>query len=760
MSIEHFSSNISKSAKSARRGASCADGAATRRGHNSELLPLRCSEEAAVGLRARELSSEILRGRGGEHDVLMYAPAGLHTITPAAGSGSIEITVTVDESTAAVLNASLAGMNARLFPQRCFIDKEHEGKEATAWPKEFFWSETGPDGQHAPGIYLKCELTSAGREAILGKTFRAFSPSITTDSGLKNKDIRPGQHLKIKAGKRGSPENPARIIGVVAPDIGTLTNLPAFHKILPLFAKESSPDRARSGQINQTATGAAVRETGSTQMNKKTEQELMQLRARKTQLEKDIPTLRAKDLTDAENVTEVNNAEAELRAVNAELQNHEMAEENDRLSNEIKIQREKDADAHIKAAVKRGAIPAKNLELQATWKQKLVQDPSNLVLLQSMASAPALLDQPRMIISPSGAQELRASNRDVLRRYVNHMNEKDHNAAAALYASEILSRVMQGDDIALRAADVTDTDLGTLAGTIVAQRALDLFTLEFGGLFNLITTDFSDQPGEFNGTTITRIIVIPAVESYHTTNGWVQGTPAKTTDVPITLDQHKGVPINFNSNILASTVRRLMDEQAPAASYALTKNMVDHLYSKILIATFTDPAPFAEAEVDFGRRTFGKVGRRFNPDGVPMTDRFALLNSDYHDALEQDPTITNLAVQQSRREEIITEARMPKIKNFQPIEAPNLPTTANMAAFFGHKSSLVVKSRVPNDYTSVLPGGASHGLVRLVKNQATGFTCMVVFYADHQKGFASFRIAGMWGCAAGNKEGGQIVTSA
>jgi hypothetical protein len=727
-------------------------------------LALRCVDagESAVALRAREFASE-LRANGSSPDgsqVLMYAPAGVHTITPAAGNGSIEITVAVDQNTAAVLNASLAAMNARLFPQRCFIDKEHERKEAAAWPENFFWSETAPDGSHAPGVYLKCQMTALGRQLIDGKIFRAFSPSITTDVGLKNKDIARGQHLIIKAGKRGSKENPARLNGVVPPDIGTLTNLPAFKEILPLFAKD-----ARGGQSNQPAAGAVLpglgRETGNANM-KKTDQELLTLRARKSELENQIPTLRAKDLTDAENVNAVNSAQGELDSIDAELRAHEMATENETLRTELRTNREKESDLAVKAAVKRGAIPAKNLELQASWKRKLVEDPTNSALLDAIPSAPALQQSNQRVIlqGPNGgSMEMRASNRDVLRAYCQHVNQKDHNAAAALYATEIVKRVLEGDDIALRAADVTDADLGTLAGTIVAQRALDLFTLEFGGLFSLITTDFSDQPGEFNGTTISRIIVIPAVETYHTVNGWVQGTAAKTVDVPVTLDQHKGVPINFNSNILASTVRRLMDEQAPAASYALTKNMVDHLYGKILIGTFTDPAPFAEAEVDFGRRTFGKVGRRFNPDGVPMTDRFALLNSDYHDALEQDPTITNLAVQQSSREEIITEARMPKIKNFRPIEAPNLPTTANMAAFFGHKSSLIVKSRVPNDYTSVLPGGASHGLVRLVKNQATGFTCMVVFYADHQKGFASFRIAGMWGSAAGNKEGGQIVTS-
>lgn len=754
MNIEHRASNIERSPRGALRGALA--GQARQRDVASHLA-LRCSEEAVV-LRAREFAVAWPEGRSGGAGarVIMYAPGGKHTITPMADQGSAQVTLLVDETTARVLNASLAAVNAKLFPQRCYIDKNHEGKEATAWPQEFFWSDASPEGSHAPGVYCRVELSALGQQMIEGKTLRAFSPSIYSDADLPKK-IKAGQHIAVAAGKRGSAENPARIVGVVAPDIGTLTNEPAFHKILPLFARDAS-----AGDLTKPAAGAAARETGNTDM-KKTDQELLTLRARKAELEQSLPHLKARDMTEAATVAEIQNAEHELNSINATLQAHEMAVKNEELSTALLAQRRKDAKEAVAAAVKRGAIPAKNAEIQQDWERRLVEDPSNLVLLQAMNGAPALQHpqtQNRIIIGPGGAQELRASNRDVLRRYCQAINEKDHNAASALYASEIAKRVLEGDDLPLRAADVTDADLGTLAGTVVAQRALDLFALEFEGLFGMIATDFSDSPAEFNGATNTRIVVIPAVETYHVDNGWVQGTKAKTVDVPITLDRHRGVPINFNSNILASTARRLFDEQAPAASYALAKDIVDNLYSKILAATFDDPEPFVEAEVDFGRRTFGKVGRQFNPDGVPVRDRFALINSDYHDALEQDPTITNLAVQQSSREEIITAGRMPKIKNFQPIEAPNLPTTGNMAAFFGHKSSLLVKSRVPNDYTAVLPGGAAHGLVRLVKNQATGFTVMVVFYADHQKGHASFRIAAMYGTAAGNTEGGVIVKSA
>lgn len=187
-------------------------------------------DENPVALQARDFSSEVKS----VSDRWMFAPGGVHTITPGAGEGSAEVTIKIDESTAAVLNASLAKLNEENSPQRAFFDKEHdEAAGATAWPKRFVWSESP-----VPGIYCEHEPTKFGEELVRGKVIRAFSPSFYSDAALPKKVAR-GQHVKIAAGKRGSPENPARMIGLVFPACGTLTNNPAFRKILPLFGKNA-----------------------------------------------------------------------------------------------------------------------------------------------------------------------------------------------------------------------------------------------------------------------------------------------------------------------------------------------------------------------------------------------------------------------------------------------------------------------------------------------------------------------------------------
>jgi hypothetical protein len=485
--------------------------------------------------------------------------------------------------------------------------------------------------------------------------------------------------------------------------------------------------------------------------------QLPALRAKKTELEEQLTTLRAQDQEDAAVAQQVQVKESELQTVTTQIEAHELRARNATLEQAVVQQRNKDAEAAVKAAVKRGAIAPKDTELQAKWTKRCVEDPENIELLASIKGSPALdrsVTTQRLILTSGGVQVQREDSGAVLRAYA---RAKDHLTRATLYASEIRPRLKEGDDLPLRAADVTDTNLGTLAGTLVAQRALDLFKLEFDGILSTIATDFSDQTATFNSTENTRVVVVPAVENYDDTNGWVQGTPAKTVDVPITLDRLRGVPLEFKQTLLASTTRQLFQEQAPAASYALAKDVIDYLYAKITIANFADPAPFAESEINFGRRTFGRVARIFNPGGVPQTNRFALLNSDYFDALAQDPTLTQLAT--FRSPEIITAGELPPVRKFKPLEAPNLPATANLAAFFGHRSSLLVKVRVPNDYTAAVPAGASHGLVTTVMDPDTRLTWMLVWFVDHDKGKAKYRISIMYGTAKGNTKGGQIVTS-
>lgn len=193
----------------------------------------------ALPLQARSMATEI----SSADSLWMFAPGGVHMITCGAGNdgGAAEVSLRIDETTATILQASLDRINREHAPQRAYFDKEHdEAAGATSWPEKFVWSETPQ-----PGVYVQHKASNLGRSLVDGKVIRAFSPSFYSDADLPKK-VGRSQLVKIAAGKRGSAENPARMIGLVFPACGTLTNNPAFKKILPLWANNAAGARSNS----------------------------------------------------------------------------------------------------------------------------------------------------------------------------------------------------------------------------------------------------------------------------------------------------------------------------------------------------------------------------------------------------------------------------------------------------------------------------------------------------------------------------------
>lgn len=166
-------------------------------------------------------------------DEIMYMPAGVHTIRASKAGKPFQCTVSVDPSTAGVLQASLNKLVLDRHPQRPYFDFDHEGKKASAWPVGFAWKQY-PE----PGVYAKVNWSESGKKAVLGRDFRSFSPTFFADGG-----------------------DPAK---VTAMDFigGSLVNAPAFRKISPLWCKEDAstpqiPDPSSNAAASASGTAAA-----------------------------------------------------------------------------------------------------------------------------------------------------------------------------------------------------------------------------------------------------------------------------------------------------------------------------------------------------------------------------------------------------------------------------------------------------------------------------------------------------------------------
>src|SRR4029077_14401364 len=132
------------------------------------------------------------------------------------------------------------------------------------------------------------------------------------------------------------------------------------------------------------------------------------------------------------------------------------------------------------------------------------------------------------------------------------------------------------------------------------------------------------------------------------------------------LDEHVGVPIIFDANTIASTTRKLFDEQAPAMAYGLSSYFVAKLYGKMTSVNFNAYAAvngakvpaayptYTKSALEFARSAFVDLNSIFNPNEVPLHDRFVLLNSQYYGAASKDPSLITFWAGQ-RDPEIITE---------------------------------------------------------------------------------------------------------
>ncbi len=335
-----------------------------------------------------------------------------------------------------------------------------------------------------------------------------------------------------------------------------------------------------------------------------------------------------------------------------------------------------------------------------------------------------------------------------LRVYAATPNQK---VRSAIYAS-VVGPALRAGNVHLGSI-LAANSLGSLSGDLITQRALDLLKLSFPAL-TAISSNFSDSPGRFGQTVSTRLRSIPGVSNYVPGTGYTTQN-AVTNDVDVVIDQHKGVPITFNANELASTQRDLFGEQAEGAHHALGKAMVDALFGLITVANFGNET--ISALVDFNRSKATSMAGALTNRGVPDAGRFLLLNGEYFAKLQDDSSIVSYAAFQ--RPELITEYMLPRISGFQPHLAQTLPTAETLVGFGGTPDSLAIATRVPSDYTSVMPA-ANNGSVSVVTNPDTGISVQLVQYVDHVKAEATWRIAIMFGVAKGNVVAGQRLVSA
>lgn len=326
-----------------------------------------------------------------------------------------------------------------------------------------------------------------------------------------------------------------------------------------------------------------------------------------------------------------------------------------------------------------------------------------------------------------------------------------------------------------------------------------------------ITTNIAGQPVAFNQYVRTRYFNIPKVQLKTSTNAWSTNQTGSNTDVSVRLDQYAGVPISFENTMLSSTPRSLFREQYDPQLYSLGEYVLYKLINTIFAGATRigndDDSTSTVRFQDSADRVFNAAGATLKtfvsdlpakldllkmpggdePPGASDLMRYAWVHTRPYAAATGD---TNFVLNQSiqsirgsssngnvmetglferlgnlkfRKSQLmadgiaITGSGADATTNGISVTAPDYDASTYVG-FAGTRAALLFATRVPEDYTQVLPNVPSTAAIETVTSPQLGITFLMVKYLDHAYEIANARIQLMFGFGIGDERQGCLIT--
>lgn len=424
------------------------------------------------------------------------------------------------------------------------------------------------------------------------------------------------------------------------------------------------------------------------------------------------------------------------------------------LENTVAQLRREKTETAIREAVACGKIAARDYEAQKQWRELIMASDSNLLLLARLPArdlSTRITKSYDNTSSPAcGAIQItRESAESELVQYQT-LQAKSPREAGAFYASNIAPRLAAGESLPVMASNTT----GTLAGALVAQRCLELLVQQ-NPILTEVTTDLSAEGGLLGQKVYTRYASIPSVQAYSVASGYVD-TSATTTDASVTIDQHRYCQVSFNETELASTSRRLLDEQSYPLLAAMSGDIVAALYAKLTNANYASKTACSLASFD--RTTLIGMAKAMTLAGIPYENRQLLLTPEFYGKLCEDETIVSGLVNQASGSAIAT-GTLPRVHGFKIHECASLPDNSeHLEGFAFSKSALLLAVRLPNDYTVGIP--TAMGYITPITEPMSGLSLLLTKFADFDMGRAKQRLSWMYGVAVGQAAAGRRLVHA
>lgn len=327
--------------------------------------------------------------------------------------------------------------------------------------------------------------------------------------------------------------------------------------------------------------------------------------------------------------------------------------------------------------------------------------------------------------------------------------EQDPMARGIIYQRELEPILAKGDSIPFdRVPYTADNALGTMVGSIVAQRTLSLMSSR-RPILRSIGLDLSAESAVLGETIHVRATGLPDVRDFGQ-----DPTDTADLDYPLTLSEHKQVEFRFRASEYNATNRNLVEEHAKACELSLG----DYLsYAALWLITddFTSSTSIATASFDFS--TLCSVVTAMNLAGVPDFRRRGFINSDLAQVFKND----DLIMAGYERDNTTAYGHWRDVEGFKDIwEVPWLRGTnqSYLTGFFCNQDAILLATRLPLD-PQAITGLDYPGKIEVITDPGSGLSVLLNQYIDQATMAIHHRLIIMFGVARGNLACGHRVVS-
>jgi len=284
---------------------------------------------------------------------IQWMPPGKHKVTATKGASQEPVTLELE------VTAEVGALMQRCLQDYCskaatgqedrpYFDFNHEDGEASAHVMGFYWGGTDPV---SGGVRARVEWTEPGKEALLGRAYRRFSPSFWFDDG---------EFV-------GAPLN-----------MGGLVNRAAFKTIQPIWSRhggdQKQPTEKEKADMKTIEEQLADTNAAVTKLATDTNAAITKLTETVTTFQTKLVGLAMPDKKEAA-------ADPKIAAL--ETQVTALIEAN-------KVQAKANAGIVVRKAISEGKIPPQDAKLIEHWTNVILLDAKNAELLESAPVNPAL----------------------------------------------------------------------------------------------------------------------------------------------------------------------------------------------------------------------------------------------------------------------------------------------------------------------------------------------------------------------------------